>query len=246
MPGGSDLIVLDLLAGAAPPQNVGHVAEILRLTVLGKLLLATLLGGAIGLERELAGKPAGLRTNILICVGAALFMQLSIDVAEIGFSPDGHPFGDTTRIAAQIVSGIGFLGAGAILHSEGAVVGLTTAATVWVVAAIGASVGAGAYVDALGSTALIILVLIGLRPVEHRLLTKRRKIHAIIRIKPGVSFSGMEKILSDHGLHVAGRHVFEHDTDRAFELDLIGPNSQLERAIETLRANKDVISAVSE
>ena len=205
-----------------------------------------MLGGAIGLERELAGKPAGLRTNILICVGAALFMQLSIDVAEIGFSSDGHPYGDTTRIAAQIVSGIGFLGAGAILHSEGAVVGLTTAATVWVVAAIGAAVGAGAYVDALGSTALIVLVLIGLRPFERRLLAKRRKIHAIVRIKPGVSFSGMEKTLSDHGLHIAGRRAFEHDTDRTFELDLIGPNAQLERAIEALRANKDVVSAVSE
>ena len=225
---------------------MGNIAEVLRLTVLGKLLLATLLGGAIGLEREMAGKPAGLRTNILICVGAALFMQLSIDVAEIGFSPDGHPFGDTTRIAAQIVSGIGFLGAGAILHSEGAVVGLTTAATVWVVAAIGAAIGAGAYVDALGGTALIILVLIGLRPLERRLSTKRRRVRAIIRIKPGVSFSAMEKVLADHGLHIAGRHSFEHDTDRTFELDLIGPNAQLERAIDRLRADKNVISAVSE
>ena len=119
------------------------MAEALRLSVLGKLLLATLLGGAIGLERELAGKPAGLRTNILICVGAALFTQLSVDIARIGFTPDGRPYGDTTRIAAQIVSGIGFLGAGAILHGEGAVVGLTTAATIWVVAAIGTAVGAG-------------------------------------------------------------------------------------------------------
>jgi len=222
------------------------LAATLRLTVLGKLLLATLLGGVIGLERELAGKPAGLRTNMLICVGAALFMQLSIDVAEIGFSPDGHPFGDTTRIAAQIVSGIGFLGAGAILHSEGAVIGLTTAATVWLVAAIGAAVGAGAYVDAIGGTVLIMLVLIGLRPVERKLLAKRRRIHAIVRIKTGVSFSTIEKILNDHALHIAGRRVFEHDTDRTFELDLIGPNAQLERAIGALRADNDVISAVSE
>lgn len=218
----------------------------LRLTLLGKLLLATVLGGAIGLERELAGKPAGLRTNILICIGAALFMQLSIDVAEIGFSSDGHPYGDTTRIAAQIVSGIGFLGAGAILHSEGAIIGLTTAATVWVVAAIGAAVGAGAYVDATGATVLIILVLIGLRPFERRLSAKRRRIHATVRLKPGVSFSGMEKILAAQGLHIAGRRVFEHDTDRTFELELVGPNAQLERALELLRADKDVISAVSE
>ncbi|MBX6331083.1 MAG: MgtC/SapB family protein, partial [Gemmatimonadaceae bacterium] len=97
------------------------------MVLLAKLLLATILGGAVGLERELSGKPAGLRTNILICVGAALFMHLSIVVAEIGASSTGQPYGDTTRIAAQIVSGIGFLGAGAILHARGAVVGLTTA-----------------------------------------------------------------------------------------------------------------------
>ena len=144
---------IDASVAGSLNESFSAVAEALRLSVLGKLLLATLLGGAIGLERELAGKPAGLRTNILICVGAALFTQLSVDIARIGFTPDGRPYGDTTRIAAQIVSGIGFLGAGAILHGQGAVVGLTTAATIWVVAAIGAAVGAGAYVDALGATA---------------------------------------------------------------------------------------------
>ncbi|MGH7620949.1 MAG: MgtC/SapB family protein, partial [Gemmatimonadaceae bacterium] len=150
------------------------LAEALRLSVLAKLLLATLLGGAIGLERELAGKPAGLRTNILICVGAALFTQLSVDIAKIGFSPDGHPYGDTTRIAAQIVSGIGFLGAGAILHGGGAVVGLTTAATIWVVAAIGIALGSGAYIEAIGTGMLVILVLAGLGTAEHRLRRARR------------------------------------------------------------------------
>lgn len=194
------------------------------------------------MERELAGKPAGLRTNILICIGAVLFMQLSIDVAEIGFSPDGHPYGDTTRIAAQIVSGIGFLGAGAILHSEGAVIGLTSAATVWVVAAIGAAIGAGSYVVALGSTALIMIVLVGLRPVEARLLTKRRRVRATVRVKPSVSFSTVAKIITDRGLHVAGNRSFDHDTDRAFELELVGSTSQLEGLAEKLRADSNVIS----
>lgn len=210
--------------------------------MLFKLLLATVLGGAIGLERELAGKPAGLRTNILICIGAVLFMQLSIDVAEIGFSADGHPYGDTTRIAAQIVSGIGFLGAGAILHSEGAVIGLTSAATVWVVAAIGAAIGAGSYTIALGSTALIMLVLVGLRPVEARLLAKRRRVHATIRVKPEASYGVVEKIITDRGLHVTGSRSFEHDTDRAFELDLVGSTSQIEGLAEKLRGDSNVIS----
>jgi putative Mg2+ transporter-C (MgtC) family protein len=210
--------------------------------VLGKLLLATLLGGAIGLERELAGKPAGLRTNILICIGAALFTQLSIDIAKVGVSPDGHPYGDTTRITAQIVSGIGFLGAGAILHGEGAVVGLTTAATIWLVAAVGSAVGAGAYVDALGTTALVMVVLVGLRPVEHRLLVKRRRVHATLRVKPGVGFDALESLVREGGIHVFARRTYDHDTDRTFELELIGSSASLERMSDQLRARKDVIS----
>lgn len=218
------------------------LVETLRLTVLLKLLLATLLGGAIGLERELAGKPAGLRTNILICVGAALFMQLSIDVAEIGFSPDGHPYGDTTRIAAQIVSGIGFLGAGAILHSEGAVVGLTSAATVWVVAAIGAAIGAGSYVVALGSTVLIMVVLSGMRPVEQRILAKRRRVHATIRVKPSLGFDAIEKLITERGIHVAASRIYEHDSDCTFELELIGATSHFQGLAGKLRTQQDVIS----
>ena len=210
--------------------------------MLFKLLLATLLGGAIGLEREFAGKPAGLRTNILICVGAVLFMQLSIEVAEIGFSPDGHPYGDPTRIAAQIVSGIGFLGAGAILHGEGVVLGLTSAATVWVVAAIGAAIGAGSYVVAVGATALIMLVLAGLRPVEQRLLAKRRRVRATIRVKPNLSFGAIEKLIAERGIHLAASRIFEHDSDCTFELELIGSTTHFQGLAAKLRAQPDVVS----
>src|ERR1700737_2243864 len=104
-----------------------------RLAPLVKVMLAVLLGGIIGFERELAGKPAGLRTNILICVGAALLMDLSISVSIV----DGKRIGDPARIAAQIVSGVGFLGAGTIMQAQGMVTGLTSAATIWVVGAIG-------------------------------------------------------------------------------------------------------------
>jgi putative Mg2+ transporter-C (MgtC) family protein len=210
--------------------------------VLSKLLLATLLGGAIGLERELAGKSAGLRTNILICVGAALFTQLSIDVAQVGHTADGRPFGDTTRITAQIVSGIGFLGAGAILHGGGAVVGLTTAATIWVVGAIGAAVGAGSYVDALGATALIMLVLVGLRPVEQKLLLKRRRIHATVRVKLGAPFEPLEKLIESHGVHIFSCRTFEHDTDRSFELEMVGANKQFDVLVDLIRSRAEVVS----
>lgn len=146
------------------------LAEALRLDLLGRLLLAAVLGGMIGLERELARKPAGLRTNLLICVGAALLMEVSMLVAgtvEGVVSVSGRTVaGDPGRIAAQIVSGIGFIGAGTILQSKGSVTGLTTAATIWVVAAIGMAVGAGAYMEAAGSAVLVGLSLVVLARLE--------------------------------------------------------------------------------
>ncbi len=139
------------------------IIEAFRLDLAAKLVIAVLVGGGIGLERELKGKPAGLRTNILICVGSALLMDLSMGIAE------AHG-GDPGRIAAQVVTGIGFLGAGTILHTRGHITGLTSAATIWVVAAIGLTIGAGYFVEALGSTVAVMVVLVGLGWVESRYL----------------------------------------------------------------------------
>ena len=133
----------------------------LRLDLLGQLLLAVVLGAAIGWERERAEKPAGLRTNILICVGAALLADLSLQVAAGASAPT-----DASRIAAQLVTGVGFLGAGTIIQSGGSVTGLTTAATLWVVAAIGMAVGLGALVEAVGTTILVLVALLPLRKLE--------------------------------------------------------------------------------
>ena len=124
----------------------------LRLDLLLALCMSAVLGAAVGFERELHGKPAGLRTNILICVGACLFTKLSLEMG--GATP-----GDPSRIAAQVVSGVGFIGAGTILRGRGAVTGLTSAATIWVVAAIGMAVGAGWLGEAVGATFLMLLVL---------------------------------------------------------------------------------------
>lgn len=129
-----------------------------------RLLVATLCGSLLGLERELAGKPAGLRTNVLICVGAALLTQLSIDL------PTAFGFGDPGRIAAQIVSGIGFLGAGTILQSRHAVHGLTSAAVIWVVAGVGMLVGAGLLAPAVMAACTILLILVSLHRIELGLL----------------------------------------------------------------------------
>ena len=127
-----------------------------------RFLLAALLGGCVGIERERRDKPAGLRTNILICVGSTLFVIVSMQLAAL-------TGGDQTRIAAQIITGIGFLGAGAVLHSHGFVLGLTTAATIWVVAGIGMAVGAGFYGVAIMATALSIMTLTFMSFVEDRL-----------------------------------------------------------------------------
>jgi putative Mg2+ transporter-C (MgtC) family protein len=129
--------------------------------VLVRLLLAAFLGGAIGLERELKHKPAGLRTLMFICVGCAFFTILSEKLA-------GDMGGDHTRIAAQIIPGIGFLGAGSILHSKNGTTGVTTAATIFVVASIGMAAGGGLFLPAIFATILILLALLALGAMETR------------------------------------------------------------------------------
>jgi putative Mg2+ transporter-C (MgtC) family protein len=132
-----------------------------------RLALAAGLGGVIGLEREYHRKPAGLRTNILIALGSALFSVLSIEVGSGAGSPD--------RIAAQVITGIGFLGAGAIMRTGGDVHGLTTAATIWVNAAIGMAAGVGAFRVATGAAAITLLVLVVLPFIERVFDERARK-----------------------------------------------------------------------
>src|SRR5437016_11099339 len=133
---------------------------------LEKLALAALLGGLIGLERQAKHRPAGLRTNLFICLGAAMFTLLSDQLA-------GAHTGDHTRIAAQIIPGIGFIGAGSILHARGDLVtGITTAATLFMVASVGMAVGGGLYLTAIFATALILLCLFLLGSAEQRLNLK--------------------------------------------------------------------------
>jgi putative Mg2+ transporter-C (MgtC) family protein len=145
-------------------QGFEHSIEFLRLQIFGpiaeRLILSVFLGGVIGLERQFRHKAAGLRTNMLICFGSAMFTVISVQMAE-KFG------GDQTRIAAQIIAGIGFLGAGAIIHSQqGSVVGLTSAATIFVTAAVGMAAGAGLYFTAIFATVVVLLALVGLGKLE--------------------------------------------------------------------------------
>jgi putative Mg2+ transporter-C (MgtC) family protein len=150
----------ELLQVIDPRQNADMAIFVSQ--VLIRLVLAAFLGGAIGLERELKRKPAGLRTNMFICFGAAMFTILSARLA------DQYP-GDHTRIAAQIIPGIGFIGAGSILHSRGSVQGLTSAATIFVVASIGMACGGGLYLPAVFATMLLVMALIALGMIETKL-----------------------------------------------------------------------------
>ena len=207
----------------------------LRLDLLLKLALAVVLGGAIGLEREIAGKPAGLRTNILICVGAALLTDVSINITTMT-----QRTGDPARLAAQIVSGIGFIGAGTIMQARGTVTGLTSAATIWVVAAIGISVGAGFYIEAMGAGALVTIVLAGLGSLEHRLRRARRVLSCTVRARPGYSAADLEAMLGASGIQIIGRRVFDHPEDRVFELKLSGPARQFDIVTEKLLTSEDI------
>ncbi len=137
---------------------------------LARIGVATLLGAALGLEREWTGKPAGLRTHMLVAEGAALFMVASILLGEkYGFVNAPSLRVDVTRIASTIVTGVGFLGGGMILRARDRVYGLTTAAGIWVAAAIGTLVGAGFYVVPVVGTVIAVVTLVAVRSIERRI-----------------------------------------------------------------------------
>lgn len=195
-------------------ELVGRLVDVFRLDLMLQLALAVVLGGAIGLERELGGKPAGLRTNILICIGSVLYTKLSIALGVAG---------DSSRVAAQIVTGVGFIGAGTILHARGAVVGLTSAATIWVVAAIGVSLGAGLVLEAVGTTLFVIAVLQGLgrieRFVERQSTVSRLAIHARPEPNP---IEDLETVVRRAGVEILRLEQRKENVDLVVELELRG------------------------
>lgn len=144
-----------------------------------QLAMATLFGGLVGYQREKAEKPAGLRTHILVCLGAALIMQVSV------YPFQGVENADPARIAAGVVIGIGFLGAGTIIRQGSAVRGLTTAASVWVIAGVGLAIGIGFYVPAVATTVLIIAVLAILKQIDIRISGDLKTISLVSKDKPG-------------------------------------------------------------
>jgi putative Mg2+ transporter-C (MgtC) family protein len=152
------------------------------LQTLFTLMVAAVLGGAVGFERESANRPAGLRTHTLVCVGSALVMMVSIDMYHLVLAEGSGFNADPGRIAAQVVSGIGFLGAGTIMREGATIRGLTTAASLWVVAGVGLAAGAAMYMEAVVATVVILLTLKTLSEVERRFIAKGGHYTLIIHV----------------------------------------------------------------
>lgn len=179
-----------------------------------RLVEAAVLGGLIGLERERSAQPAGLRTHLILCVGAALMMEISW---RVGQGP-GH---DPGRIAAQVVSGIGFLGAGAILRLGLSIRGLTTAASLWTTAGIGLAVGAGYHAAAIFAVALILAALTLLKRVERALLASKgqRTAFVTVRDEPG-ALGAVDRAVSASGAYIQQLQVNKNAGERTLEVRL--------------------------
>lgn len=198
--------------------------------------LACVAGGVIGLERELNDKPAGLRTNIFICFGAALFTIMSANMADT--------FGaDKTRIAAQIVSGVGFLGAGSIIQAGRGVRGLTTAATIWTNASIGVALGGGYHTLGLISASLVLLILWVFQYIE-RLLARFFDTSRIeIRTDQGLEAAeGLRQLMEVPRVSVRRFRIEKRSSSLEVFAMLVGPEKRIERVMHNLLADSRVSS----
>lgn len=165
-------------------------------SIVLKLLLAVALGGLIGLERESSQKPAGFRTNILICIGSTMMMILS----GLILGQEETSAGDLTRVAAAVITGVGFIGAGSIIQARGMVTGLTTAATLWAVAGLGLVIGSGHYIEAIIFAAIVISTLVIFRLVEDRFLAKEIYRYGLRTSTPVQVITAVKKVALHEGI----------------------------------------------
>lgn len=177
-------------------------------TILFRLVLAAILSGIIGFEREFHGRAAGFRTHILLCIGSALVMLTSMHIFDI-YSTRAPV--DPARIAAGVITGIGFLGAGTIMHSRASVRGLTTAASLWVVAGLGLAAGSGLYFGAIVTTILTLVTLMVFSKLEHAMIRKDWYKTLSIETKEGLDqLKAIREILAD-----CRAEITDFEADRA-------------------------------
>ena len=206
-----------------------------------RILLAAFLGGLIGLERSSGDRPAGLRTHVLVATGSALLMVVSI------YGIDGHPqYRDPSRIASQVVSGIGFLGAGTILHEGLTVKGLTTAASLWIVSAIGLTVGCGMLAVGIFTTVITLVTLIMIRGLEKKVLptgkATRCKLHVVLDKNPDSMMDVMD-FLQERNIKTRILGIHNDPQRNVIEVDLavkIGKYYNANTIISGLESTKTV------
>ena len=205
--------------------------------LLGRLLLAAVLGGAIGAERELNDQAAGLRTHMLLTIGACLFTLIS----AYGFG--GGIGTDPSRLAAQIVTGIGFLGGGAIVRHGLTVKGLTTAASIWATASVGVAIGAGSYVLGIGGAVLVVGTLVGLRRVSSALqrwgVSREEFVLATV---PGFDVKRVVELVRSERVDLRGlEHLQDDDGDRIVILVKLRPLYRPEQLLDALKGVEGVL-----
>lgn len=211
--------------------------------IIFKLTLACILGGLIGLERESLNRPAGFRTYTLVCVGSALAMVVSL---EMYFQYHHTVTADPGRIAAQVVSGIGFLGAGTIMKEGATVRGLTTAAGLWGVACIGLAIGAGLYIPAIVTTVLILFVLIYFVKFEEHFTGMRLYKGIVIVVEDGPGQVGLVgSMLGDLGVLIKNISLSRIEGDDLLEIELLlslPADTTIEQVIQKLSTTRGLRS----
>jgi putative Mg2+ transporter-C (MgtC) family protein len=206
-----------------------------------RLAVAALLSSLVGIERERLQWAAGLRTHMLVGVGAALFMIVSsFGFEDILTSGKTNVMLDPSRVAAQVVSGIGFLGAGTILLRRASIRGLTTAASLWAVAAVGLAVGGGLFVAAVAATVLILVILAGIKPLERHLWPSQRFATITMLIdRDATPLARLEDTITDSGLSVRQLEVSEDESSDQDKIEITlgrARDRQLVTATGRLRA----------
>lgn len=213
--------------------------------VILRLVLSSVLAGIIGLERESIKRPAGFRTHILVCLGSTLVMLVGLYTFHTYKAETNL---DITRLGAQVISGIGFLGAGTILKEGSTVKGLTTAASLWAVACIGLAVGIGFYSGAISTTVLVFIILISFGRVERYVSYRKqqRKVSAIICNKPG-QIGKIGKALGDSQISILNIEMETIDDDYVnIHLLLSSPNQMKDKDIFDLLMNVEGIYEVKQ
>jgi len=212
--------------------------------IILRLFLSALLGSVIGFERERLDWAAGLCTHMLVCVGATLFMLVS----AFGFADvlsNRNVILDPSRIAAQVVSGIGFLGAGTIIFRREVIRGLTTAASLWAVAAIGLSVGGGLYSAAISTTVLVLVILFGLKPIERRLFASRRpQVIILVANRQEINIREIESAVEGAGLQLRQILIQPGASPEKEQFQIMVGRAQRERLLdllERLRVNSAIL-----